>query len=94
MGLEEPVRRLAGSPQGRARTPRAIGDRLVDEKFDVCITSYEMILREKAHLQQENLELQVKAAEAEIVASKAEITAFKIVVGAGIVTLTAVCVVI
>ncbi|MCJ1441177.1 MAG: chromatin remodeling complex Adenosinetriphosphatase [Stictis urceolatum] len=27
-----------------------IDDRLVDEKFDVCITSYEMILREKAHL--------------------------------------------
>ncbi|KAI8718665.1 SWI/SNF family of DNA-dependent ATPase [Fusarium sp. LHS14.1] len=27
-----------------------INDRLVDEKFDVCITSYEMVLREKAHL--------------------------------------------
>ncbi|KAI9671924.1 MAG: hypothetical protein M1817_002345 [Caeruleum heppii] len=27
-----------------------INDRLVDEKFDVCITSYEMILREKSHL--------------------------------------------
>lgn len=27
-----------------------INDRLVDEDFDVCITSYEMILREKAHL--------------------------------------------
>lgn len=27
-----------------------INDRLIDEKFDVCITSYEMILREKAHL--------------------------------------------
>ncbi|KAK0615028.1 chromatin-remodeling complex ATPase-like protein [Bombardia bombarda] len=27
-----------------------ISDRLVDENFDVCITSYEMILREKAHL--------------------------------------------
>ncbi|KAK4447910.1 ISWI chromatin-remodeling complex ATPase ISW2 [Podospora aff. communis PSN243] len=27
-----------------------INDRLVDESFDVCITSYEMILREKAHL--------------------------------------------
>ena len=27
-----------------------ISDRLIDEKFDVCITSYEMILREKAHL--------------------------------------------
>lgn len=27
-----------------------INERLVDENFDVCITSYEMILREKAHL--------------------------------------------
>ena len=27
-----------------------IKDRLVDENFDVCITSYEMILREKSHL--------------------------------------------
>lgn len=27
-----------------------IADRLIDEKFDVCITSYEMILREKSHL--------------------------------------------
>ncbi|KAF2223927.1 chromatin remodelling complex ATPase chain ISW1 [Elsinoe ampelina] len=27
-----------------------IDDRLVDENFDVCITSYEMILREKSHL--------------------------------------------
>ncbi len=27
-----------------------IQDRLVDEDFDVCITSYEMILREKSHL--------------------------------------------
>ena len=27
-----------------------INERLLDEKFDVCITSYEMILREKAHL--------------------------------------------
>lgn len=27
-----------------------IQERLVDEQFDVCITSYEMILREKAHL--------------------------------------------
>ncbi|KAK1828141.1 ISWI chromatin-remodeling complex ATPase ISW2 [Podospora conica] len=27
-----------------------IADRLVDEDFDVCITSYEMVLREKAHL--------------------------------------------
>ena len=27
-----------------------INDTLIDEKFDVCITSYEMILREKSHL--------------------------------------------
>jgi SWI/SNF-related matrix-associated actin-dependent regulator of chromatin subfamily A member 5 len=27
-----------------------INERLIDEDFDVCITSYEMILREKAHL--------------------------------------------
>ncbi len=27
-----------------------INDRLIDEKFDVCVTSYEMILREKTHL--------------------------------------------
>ncbi|KIH86801.1 chromatin remodelling complex ATPase chain ISW1 [Sporothrix brasiliensis 5110] len=27
-----------------------INDRLIDESFDVCVTSYEMILREKAHL--------------------------------------------
>lgn len=27
-----------------------INDRLINKKFDVCITSYEMILREKAHL--------------------------------------------
>ena len=27
-----------------------INERLVDEKFDVCITSYEMILKEKSHL--------------------------------------------
>ncbi|KAH7376214.1 SNF2 family domain-containing protein [Plectosphaerella cucumerina] len=27
-----------------------INDRLVEEKFDVCVTSYEMILREKGHL--------------------------------------------
>lgn len=27
-----------------------INERLVEEKFDVCVTSYEMILREKAHL--------------------------------------------
>ena len=29
---------------------KLINERLVDEKFDVCVTSYEMILREKAHL--------------------------------------------
>ncbi|GAD95603.1 SNF2 family helicase/ATPase, putative [Paecilomyces variotii No. 5] len=29
---------------------RLISERLVDENFDVCITSYEMILREKSHL--------------------------------------------
>jgi SWI/SNF-related matrix-associated actin-dependent regulator of chromatin subfamily A member 5 len=29
---------------------KLINDYLVDEKFDVCITSYEMILREKSHL--------------------------------------------
>jgi SWI/SNF-related matrix-associated actin-dependent regulator of chromatin subfamily A member 5 len=27
-----------------------INERLVDEKFDVCVTSYEMVLREKNHL--------------------------------------------
>lgn len=27
-----------------------IQERLVDEKFDVCVTSYEMVLREKSHL--------------------------------------------
>lgn len=27
-----------------------INERLIDEKFDVCITSYEMVLREKTHL--------------------------------------------
>lgn len=27
-----------------------INDRLIPEKFDVCVTSYEMILREKSHL--------------------------------------------
>jgi SWI/SNF-related matrix-associated actin-dependent regulator of chromatin subfamily A member 5 len=27
-----------------------INERLIDEKFDCCITSYEMILREKSHL--------------------------------------------
>lgn len=29
---------------------KLINERLVDEDFDVCITSYEMILREKSHL--------------------------------------------
>ncbi|KAL2798354.1 SNF2 family N-terminal domain-containing protein [Aspergillus germanicus] len=29
---------------------RLINERLLDEKFDVCITSYEMVLREKSHL--------------------------------------------
>lgn len=29
---------------------KLINDRLVDEDFDVCVTSYEMVLREKAHL--------------------------------------------
>ncbi|KAI1006722.1 ISWI chromatin-remodeling complex ATPase [Podosphaera aphanis] len=29
---------------------KLINERLVDDKFDVCITSYEMILREKSHL--------------------------------------------
>ncbi|OAX83662.1 hypothetical protein ACJ72_01975 [Emergomyces africanus] len=29
---------------------KLINERLVDEKFDVCITSYEMVLREKSHL--------------------------------------------
>ena len=29
---------------------KLISERLVDEKFDVCVTSYEMILREKSHL--------------------------------------------
>ncbi|KAL5118908.1 chromatin remodeling complex Adenosinetriphosphatase [Pleosporales sp. CAS-2024a] len=38
---------LQGNKDDRAEL---IKDRLVDEKFDVCITSYEMILREKAHL--------------------------------------------
>lgn len=27
-----------------------INDRLIDEDFDVCVTSYEMVLREKSHL--------------------------------------------
>jgi len=38
---------LQGAKEERAQL---ITDRLVDENFDVCITSYEMILREKAHL--------------------------------------------
>jgi SWI/SNF-related matrix-associated actin-dependent regulator of chromatin subfamily A member 5 len=38
---------LQGNKDDRAEL---IKDRLVDEKFDVCITSYEMILREKTHL--------------------------------------------
>jgi SWI/SNF-related matrix-associated actin-dependent regulator of chromatin subfamily A member 5 len=38
---------LQGAKDERAEL---IQDRLVDEKFDVCITSYEMILREKTHL--------------------------------------------
>lgn len=38
---------LQGAKDERAQL---ISDRLVDENFDVCITSYEMILREKAHL--------------------------------------------
>ena len=38
---------LQGAKEERAELIR---DRLEDEKFDVCITSYEMILREKSHL--------------------------------------------
>lgn len=38
---------LQGAKEERAEL---IQNRLVDEKFDVCITSYEMILREKSHL--------------------------------------------
>lgn len=38
---------LQGNKDDRAEL---IKDRLVDEEFDVCITSYEMILREKTHL--------------------------------------------
>jgi SWI/SNF-related matrix-associated actin-dependent regulator of chromatin subfamily A member 5 len=38
---------LQGAKEERAEL---IQKRLVDEKFDVCITSYEMILREKSHL--------------------------------------------
>ncbi|KAF2020938.1 hypothetical protein BU24DRAFT_361508 [Aaosphaeria arxii CBS 175.79] len=38
---------LQGAKEERAEL---IQERLVDENFDVCITSYEMILREKSHL--------------------------------------------
>ncbi|KKA21601.1 SNF2 family helicase/ATPase [Rasamsonia emersonii CBS 393.64] len=38
---------LQGSKEERQQL---INERLVDENFDVCITSYEMILREKSHL--------------------------------------------
>ncbi|KAG9246294.1 SWI/SNF family of DNA-dependent ATPase [Calycina marina] len=38
---------LQGAKDERAQL---IQDRLIDEQFDVCITSYEMILREKSHL--------------------------------------------
>ncbi|OTB07097.1 hypothetical protein M426DRAFT_54432 [Hypoxylon sp. CI-4A] len=38
---------LQGSKEERHKL---INERLIDEKFDVCITSYEMILREKSHL--------------------------------------------
>ncbi|EHA48348.1 hypothetical protein MCOR27_004146 [Pyricularia oryzae] len=38
---------LQGAKEERAAL---IAERLVDESFDVCITSYEMILREKSHL--------------------------------------------
>ncbi|KAF2403869.1 hypothetical protein EJ06DRAFT_488799 [Trichodelitschia bisporula] len=38
---------LQGAKDERAAL---INDRLIDQKFDVCITSYEMILREKSHL--------------------------------------------
>lgn len=38
---------LQGAKEERGQL---IADRLVDEKFDVCITSYEMVLREKSHL--------------------------------------------
>lgn len=40
---------LQGAKEERAKL---IQDRLKDESFDVCITSYEMILREKSHLKQ------------------------------------------
>ena len=45
------------------------------------------------HLQQENLELQAKAAKAEIKAAKAKTASSNVVVGLGVVTLAAVCVV-
>jgi SWI/SNF-related matrix-associated actin-dependent regulator of chromatin subfamily A member 5 len=38
---------LQGQKEDRTQL---IADRLVGQKFDVCITSYEMILREKSHL--------------------------------------------
>ncbi|CAM1501065.1 Fc.00g102270.m01.CDS01 [Cosmosporella sp. VM-42] len=38
---------LQGAKEERGKL---INDRLVDEKFDVCVTSYEMVLREKGHL--------------------------------------------
>ncbi|KAF1808678.1 putative SNF2 family helicase/ATPase [Eremomyces bilateralis CBS 781.70] len=38
---------LQGAKDERAQL---ISERLIDEKFDVCVTSYEMILREKSHL--------------------------------------------
>ncbi|PSR98992.1 SNF2 family N-terminal domain-domain-containing protein [Coniella lustricola] len=40
---------LQGAKEERAKL---IQERLKDESFDVCITSYEMILREKSHLKQ------------------------------------------
>lgn len=40
---------LQGAKEERQKL---IQDRLKDESFDVCITSYEMILREKSHLKQ------------------------------------------
>ncbi|KAK2784905.1 hypothetical protein FQN51_003957 [Onygenales sp. PD_10] len=38
---------LQGAKEERQKL---ISEQLVDEKFDVCITSYEMVLREKSHL--------------------------------------------
>jgi len=38
---------LQGAKEDRQKL---INERLVDEDFDVCVTSYEMILREKSHL--------------------------------------------